>query len=83
MTTATATVRQDDTVARIDVSDLQPRDVEQAVVIHDGDPLASNTCEDPDRVVPRATARLTDAGVLELELPPTSWSAVSLRVSAR
>lgn len=67
------------TTVHLDLSDLSPRAVAQAVAIYDEDPLASNTRDHPDRVLPRSLkARLNDAGMLEIELPPTSWAAVSL-----
>lgn len=52
--------------------------VAEAWTIHDADTSATNTRENPDRVVPREhTADLAD-GVLRTVLPPVSWQAVRL-----
>lgn len=52
----------------------------EAVTLHDADPYARNTREDPGRVAPASnpTARLEN-GAVRLTLPPVSWTAVSLR----
>ncbi|NLF04754.1 MAG: alpha-N-arabinofuranosidase [Actinomycetales bacterium] len=57
---------------------LAGADVE-AVTLHDADPKATNTRENPDRVAPASnpTARL-DGTSLTLTLPPVSWTAVRL-----
>jgi alpha-N-arabinofuranosidase len=54
-------------------------DVEEGWFIADEDALATNTLEDPDRVVPRPaeTATVTDS-VLRVVLPPVSWTALRL-----
>ena len=55
------------------------RDVE-AVTLTDADLTARNTLEDPDRVVlvPLTDVR-REGATLTLELPPASWTAVTLR----
>lgn len=63
----------------VDVAALGAQRVASAKTLHDDDPDAANTLEHPDRVAPRpnGTARLAD-GVLTVELPPISWTAVEL-----
>ena len=63
----------------VDVAALGAQRVASAQTLHDDDPDAANTLEHPDRVAPRpnGTARLAD-GVLTVELPPISWTAVEL-----
>ncbi|WP_166866561.1 MULTISPECIES: alpha-N-arabinofuranosidase [unclassified Salinibacterium] len=55
--------------------------IASAVSLADDDLAAANTLENPDRVSPQpnASARV-DAGVLSIELPPVSWSAVELEL---
>lgn len=50
-----------------------------AQTLHDADPDAANTLENPDRVAlqPTSSALLAD-GVLTIELPPISWTAIEL-----
>ncbi|GLY13913.1 alpha-N-arabinofuranosidase [Kineosporia rhizophila] len=53
--------------------------VTEAWTLTDSDLSATNTAEEPDRVVPVANSGVTVAdGVLRLELPPVSWSAIRL-----
>jgi hypothetical protein len=50
------------------------------VSIHDDDPNATNTAEEPDRVAPRVVPDLQGSHApLDVELRPTSWLAVHLR----
>jgi alpha-N-arabinofuranosidase len=53
--------------------------VAEALALHDEDPYAKNTREQPDRVGLKGndSASLED-GILTVTLPPVSWSAVSL-----
>ncbi len=49
------------------------------IVVSDDDPLATNTRENPERVIPRAvdTARIDGDGLLA-RLPPLSWNVIRL-----
>ncbi|GAA1324880.1 alpha-N-arabinofuranosidase [Brachybacterium rhamnosum] len=53
--------------------------VQEAVVLHDEDPYAVNTADDPDRVLPRplAGARIEE-GTLRATLPPIRWAMIRL-----
>ncbi len=53
-------------------------------VLAEDDPYATNTADDPDRVVPRAgrDARVAD-GRLEAVLPPVSWTVLRLSPAPR
>ncbi|MDN4614273.1 alpha-N-arabinofuranosidase [Leifsonia sp. F6_8S_P_1B] len=64
---------------RIDVRDLGVSSVREAVSLWDEDVYAKNTLQQQDRVGlrPNSTAAL-DGGVLTVELPPVSWTAVAL-----
>jgi alpha-N-arabinofuranosidase len=69
---------------RVDLSAFGDVVVTEAVSIHDDDPTASNTAEEPDRVLPRVVPELRGCrGSLDVELPPTSWLAVRLRKERR
>ncbi|MFD7736172.1 alpha-L-arabinofuranosidase C-terminal domain-containing protein, partial [Kitasatospora phosalacinea] len=65
----------------VDVRDLGPAAsrVTEALTLADADPYARNTLADPLRVVPteNTSAVLAD-GVLTVELPPVSWTAIAL-----
>jgi alpha-N-arabinofuranosidase len=63
----------------VDVERLGPLRIIETHTLADADPFAANTLEDQDRVAPSAneSARLDD-GVLTIELPPVSWSAIAL-----
>jgi len=63
---------------RIDVSDLGVGGVREAVTLADADPYATNTREQPDRVQLRATTAVLTDGVVSVELPPVSWTALAL-----
>ncbi len=69
----------DTETVRIDVRDLGARAVQEALSLFDDDVYAKNTLAEPERVGLRAntTATLAD-GVLTVELPPVSWTAVAL-----
>lgn len=52
----------------------------EAWTLTDGDLSATNTLEEPDRVVPLPTERVSvDRGELTVVLPRVSWSAIRLR----
>jgi alpha-N-arabinofuranosidase len=63
----------------IDVRSLGSSQVTEAVTLADRDVYAKNTLKEQNRVTPAAntTAKLAD-GVLTVELPPVSWTAIAL-----
>ncbi|MBR7834104.1 alpha-N-arabinofuranosidase [Actinospica durhamensis] len=63
----------------IDVRSLGSTRILEAVTLADADVYAKNTLEQQDRVTPfaNASAVLAD-GVLRVELPPVSWTAIAL-----
>ena len=63
----------------IDVRSLRVTRVTEAVTLADADVYAKNTLAARDRVTPaaNASAALAD-GILTIELPPVSWTAVAL-----
>ncbi|MFJ4500038.1 alpha-N-arabinofuranosidase [Streptomyces sp. NPDC088864] len=64
----------------VDVRGLGCTRVTEAVTLADPDVYARNTLARPDRVTPAAnTGAALDDGLLTIELPPTSWTAVALR----
>ena len=67
------------TTASIDIGSLGPVRLGESITLADDDPTATNTLEHQDRVTPAAnrSARIED-GVLMIELPPISWTAVQL-----
>ncbi|HWS33549.1 MAG TPA: alpha-L-arabinofuranosidase C-terminal domain-containing protein [Actinoplanes sp.] len=69
----------DATTVTVDLSGFGDLTTVSATGIWDEDPYAANTLTDPDRVTPRTndTAALT-GGVLTIELPPVSWTAVTV-----
>ncbi len=64
----------------IDVTGLGEVELVETHVLHDDDPSARNTLEEPDRVRPRALdgARVEN-GILRVTLPPIAWAALALR----
>jgi alpha-N-arabinofuranosidase len=64
----------------VDVRGLGSSVITEAVTLADSDVYAKNTLADQRRVTPSANtaAKLAD-GVLTMELPPVSWTAVALR----
>jgi alpha-L-arabinofuranosidase len=64
----------------IDVRGLGSSRVTEAVTLADADPYAKNTLAHRHRVTPGANTSTTLAdGVLTVDLPPTSWTAIALR----
>jgi alpha-L-arabinofuranosidase len=55
--------------------------VVEATVLHDDDPTARNTEEQPDRVRPRPLGATVADGTLHADLPPVSWSVIRLRTA--
>ena len=66
--------------ATIDARSLGSSRILEAVTLADSDVYAKNTLADQLRVTPSAntSAALAD-GVLTIELPPVSWTAIALR----
>ncbi|MET8577257.1 alpha-L-arabinofuranosidase C-terminal domain-containing protein [Streptomyces sp. NPDC005012] len=64
----------------VDVRSLGSSRVVEALTLADADAYAKNTLAEPERVAPavNASAAVAD-GVLSVELPPVSWTAVALR----
>jgi alpha-N-arabinofuranosidase len=61
------------------VRDLGVSTVREALSLWDEDVYAKNTLQQQDRVGLRPnTSAALDAGVLTVELPPVSWTAVAL-----
>ena len=71
--------RGDAVELRIDVAGLGDVEIVEAHVLHDDDPYARNTLEDPERVQPRTLETRVVDGILHVTLPPIAWAAVSLR----
>ncbi|HET8897110.1 MAG TPA: alpha-L-arabinofuranosidase C-terminal domain-containing protein, partial [Protaetiibacter sp.] len=63
----------------VDVRALGAGSLVSAQSLHDVDPDAANTLENPERVALQQndSARIAD-GVLTIELPPISWTALEL-----
>ncbi|NLP83218.1 alpha-N-arabinofuranosidase [Microbacterium sp. CFH 90308] len=71
---------QDEAVTvTVDVASLGDVRVLEAHTLSDDDVYAKNTLAEPERVAPRANETVVlEGGVLTLELPPVSWTALSL-----
>ena len=67
------------TTASIDIGSLGPVHLGESITLADDDPTAANSLEHQDRVTPASnrSAHIED-GVLTIELPPISWTAVQL-----
>ncbi|MET8615600.1 alpha-N-arabinofuranosidase [Streptomyces misionensis] len=64
----------------IDVRGLGSSRIAEAVTLADSDVYAKNTLAEQNRVTPSANPSATLAeGVLTIELPPVSWTAIALR----
>lgn len=73
--------RSTDTAEELQVSLPNTVSSAEAQTLHEDDVWATNTKDDPDRVVmhPNDTAALTDEGNgLSITLPPVSWTAIHL-----
>jgi len=63
----------------VDVRGLGSSRVLEAVTLADPDVYAKNTLAEQNRVVPKAnTSATVSDGVLTIELPPVSWTAIAL-----
>ncbi len=71
--------RGDAVELQIDVAGLGGVEIVEAHVLHDDDPYARNTLEDPERVQPRTLETRVVDGILHVTLPPIAWAALSLR----
>jgi alpha-N-arabinofuranosidase len=67
------------TTVTVDLDRLGDMRISETHTLADEDPFAANTLSDPDRVSPASneTAKVAD-GLLTIELPPVSWTAVAL-----
>jgi alpha-N-arabinofuranosidase len=67
------------TTVSIDIGSLGPARLGESITLADNDPNATNTLERPDRLVPapNRSARIEN-GVLTVELPAVSWTALEL-----
>ncbi|MFN3949800.1 alpha-N-arabinofuranosidase [Microbacterium sp.] len=63
----------------IDVSGLGAAEIVETHLLHDDDPYARNTLDDPERVQPRAVESRLEGGILRVTLPPIAWAALALR----
>jgi len=63
----------------IDVSGLGDVEVVETHLLHDEDPYARNTLDDPERVRPGTVQTRLENGILRLTLPPIAWAAIALR----
>jgi alpha-N-arabinofuranosidase len=63
----------------IDIGSLRPVRLGESITLADDDPTATNTLEHPERVVParNRSAHIED-GVLTVDLPAISWTALQL-----
>lgn len=66
-------------IVTIDVRGLGFARITEAVTLSDVDVYATNTLAEQNRVTPKvnASAALED-GLLTIELPPVSWTAIAL-----
>ncbi|MDF2916368.1 alpha-N-arabinofuranosidase [Microbacterium sp. NPDC086615] len=62
----------------IDVSGLGDVRIAETHLVHDDDPYARNTLEEPERVTPGTVDARVDGGILHVTLPPIAWAALSL-----
>lgn len=62
----------------IDVSGLGDVEIVETHLLHDDDPYARNTLDEPERVQPGTVAARLDGGILHVSLPPIAWAALSL-----
>ena len=50
-------------------------------LLTDADPLAVNTADAPDRVVPTSSRALVEGSTVTVALPPVSWAAVQVTLA--
>ena len=62
----------------IDISGLGDVELVETHLLHDDDPYARNTLDEPERVRPGTVEARVDGGILHVTLPPISWAALSL-----
>ena len=64
----------------VDAGSLGAVQVQESATLHDDDPYATNTLAEPTRVVPVENKRVRlEDGLLTVELPAVSWTAITLR----
>ena len=67
------------TTVSIDVGSLGPVRIGESITLADDDPTAANTLEHRERVAPTPNRSVRiEGGVLTVELPPISWTALRL-----
>ncbi|SDO27602.1 alpha-N-arabinofuranosidase [Microbacterium sp. ru370.1] len=62
----------------IDISGLGDVEIVETHKLHDDDPYARNTLDEPERVRPGTVEARVDGGILHVTLPPISWAALAL-----
>jgi alpha-N-arabinofuranosidase len=62
----------------VDISRAGVSAIAEALIVHDEDPLATNSADHPDRVTAQPVDARLDDGKLTITLPAISWAAVSL-----
>lgn len=62
----------------IDVSGLGDVRIVETHLVHDEDPYARNTLDEPERVTPGTVDARVEDGILHVTLPPIAWAALSL-----
>jgi len=62
----------------IDISGVGDVELVETHLLHDDDPYARNTLDEPERVRPGTVEARVDGGILHVTLPPISWAALSL-----
>lgn len=67
---------------RLGVAALDDVRVVEALTLADADPLASNTQDDPERVVPAAIEATIDEEEVQVDLPPVSWTCIRLATAS-
>jgi len=71
--------RDESAEVSIDVSGLGDVEVVETHLLHDDDPYARNTLDDPERVRPVPVETRLENGILSITLPPIAWAALSLQ----
>ncbi len=65
----------------IDLVGLGVFEIVEQVVLHDADPLATNSAENPERVLPRQamTCAISSTGTIVVPSPARSWQMIRMR----
>ena len=67
------------TAVEVDLRELGPLSVTSAKGLWSDDPYATNTADDPDRIVPQPLPATLRDGQLQVTMPPLSWAGIELR----